>query len=463
MTARRFTPATTTGMRLDLLLRTLAAAALSAGALPSMVAAQQGAGAVYRVPITGEIVNGLVPFVERSLREAEAAGARAVILDMDTPGGGVDAAEQIADAVHEARVPTYTFVNPRAFSAGALIALASDGIYMRPGASLGAATPVFGDGSKAPEKYVSAMRSEFRALAEARGLNPAIAEAMVDEDVEVPGVDAKGKLLTLSTSDAVRVGYAREAADWNAVLAATGAQGARVVQAKKNWAEQVVGLLTNPLIAPFLLSLGFLGLIVEMKTPSFGMAGVGGLASLSLFFGSHLLVGLAGWESVILIGVGIILLLVEVLVLPGFGVAGVLGVLAVLASILLAMLGSFPTTGDLAVALGVMMSSLVMVGFALWAVIRHLPAGRRTGEMFLHTTLGREKGYLSQPVRADLEGVQGVALTDLRPSGTAQVGQEKVDVVTEGGYVPAGTPVQVVRSEGYRHIVRAVPQLEGSA
>ncbi|HEX5725894.1 MAG TPA: NfeD family protein [Longimicrobiaceae bacterium] len=442
--------------------RTLAAAALATGALSAALApAQQAGRVVYRIPITGAIVGGLVPFVERSLREAEEAGAAAVILEMDTPGGGVDAAEQIADALHDSRVPTFAFVNPRALSAGALIALATDGIYMRPGASLGAATPVFGDGSKAPEKYVSAMRSEFRALAEARGLDPAIAEAMVDEDVEVPGVDARGKLLTLSTAGAVRVGYAREAADLEAVKAAAGAPGATVVTPRKNWAEKLVGLLTNPLVAPFLLSFGFLGLIVELKTPTFGLAGVTGLASLAAFFGSHLLVGLAGWESLILVALGIVLLLVEVLVLPGFGIAGVMGVCAILASILLAMLGSFPTTGDLAVALGVIVSALVMIGLAVWGIVTHLPKGRRTSQLFLQTSLGRSEGYLSHPVRADLEGAQGVALTDLRPSGTAAFGDEKMDVVTEGDYVRAGTPVRVVRSEGYRHIVRPVTPAAG--
>ncbi|HEX6069783.1 MAG TPA: ATP-dependent Clp protease proteolytic subunit, partial [Longimicrobiaceae bacterium] len=195
-------------------------------------------GLVYRIPVTGVVELGLAPFISRSLDEAAEAGAVAAVLDIDTPGGRVDAAQQIADALGDARIPVYAYVNRRALSAGALIALATDRIYMRPGSSLGAATPVTGEGEKASEKMVSAMRSEFRALAEAAGLDPA------------------GKLLTLSTADAVRIGYAQEVADWDALLATIGATGAAAVDTRPNWAEGIVRFLTHPLVSPFLLSLG---------------------------------------------------------------------------------------------------------------------------------------------------------------------------------------------------------------
>ena len=166
---------------------------------------------VYRLAVSGVIENGLAPYLIRGLREAAAANASAVYLDIDTPGGRVDAAERIADAVGASAVPVYAYVNPRAYSAGALVALSAKAIYMRPGAVLGAATPVDGGGTKASEKMVSAMRGEFRALAEARGLDPRIAEAMVDERVEVPGVDEDGRLLTLSTNEALALRYAKGA------------------------------------------------------------------------------------------------------------------------------------------------------------------------------------------------------------------------------------------------------------
>ncbi|HET7276066.1 MAG TPA: NfeD family protein [Longimicrobiaceae bacterium] len=422
--------------------------------LPSVASAQQAEEPViYRVPVTGVIEMGIAPFVARSIDEAAAAGATAVVLDIDTPGGRIDAAQQIVDAVSDADIPIYAYVNRRALSAGALIALATDGIYMRPGATLGAATPVTGDGEKASEKVVSAFRSEFRALAEERNLDPRIAEAMVDEDVAIPGVVESGKLLTLSTDRAERLGYAVEVEDWNALIGQIDAAGATIVRTEANWAEKVVRFLTNPLVAPFLLSLGFLGLLIELKTPTFGLAGLAGATALGLFFGSHLIVGLAGWEVVILIVLGIGLLLVEALVLPGFGIAGGLGALAIATSIFLSLIGNFPTTGDLLIAMNILGASVLIVGFVGWQLIRHLPHDRRAQNLLHRTSMTRERGYSSSVRRDELVGAEGVALTNLRPAGTAQFGDERMDVVTEGTWIEAGTPVRVVRSEGYRLVV----------
>jgi membrane-bound serine protease (ClpP class) len=423
---------------------------------PAVPAADASAALVYRIPFTGVVEMGLAPFVERSLREAREAGAVAAVLDIDTPGGRVDAAERIADAIADAGLPVYAFVNRRAISAGALISLATNRIYMRPGSVLGAATPVTGEGQTAPEKMVSVMRSEFRSLAEARGLDPRIAEAMVDPDIEVEGVVPEGKLLTLSTEDAVRVGFAEEVADWDALLAAIGAPGATAVETSANWAERVVRFLTNPIVAPFLLSLGFLGLLIEIKTPSFGLAGLAGLGSLGLFFGSHMIIGLAGWEVLILLAAGLILVLAEIFVFPGFGVAGVLGGIAILASIFLSMIGSMPTQQDLMTALTVILVSLVLTIFMAWQLIRRLPEDRRAKRILLQTSTSREQGYVSGSARSELIGIEGVTTTDLRPSGNAQFGDEYVDVVSEGGWVMAGTPIRVVRADAYRQVVRPV-------
>lgn len=409
---------------------------------------------VYRIPVTGVIEMGLAPFIERSLREAAAAGAQAAILDIDTPGGRVDAAERIVDAVGDAGIPVYAFVNRRAFSAGALIALATNRIYMRPGSTMGAATPVTGEGQKAPEKIVSAMRSEFRALAEERGLDPRVAEAMVDEDIEIPGVVEKGRLLTLSTGEAVQLGYAAEIESWDALLAELGAEQPQVVETRTNWAERLVRFFTNPLVAPFLLSIGFLGLMIEIKTPGMGLPGLAGATSLGLFFGSHLIIGLAGWEVLMLLAAGILLLLAEAFVFPGFGVAGILGVLAVLASIFLSLIGSMPTSGDIMIALNVIAASLVIVGVVGWQLMRHLPKDRRARRIMLETSTSREAGYISGDLRNELVGTEGVAVTDLRPAGTGRFGEELVDVVSEGGWVVAGTPIRVLRADGYRQVVR---------
>lgn len=420
-------------------------------------------GLVYIVPISGTIELGVAPFVARSIREAEAAGARAVVFDIETPGGRVDAAERIVDAIKASSIPTFAFVNRRAFSAGALISLAADGIYIRPGGVIGAATPVTGQGQKASEKIVSAMRSEMRALAEDRGLDPTVAEAMVDEDVEVDGLVGAGKLLTLTAEEADRIGYATLVEDLDAVLTRTGNERATLHRMDTNWAEAIVRLITNPIVAPMLLSLGFLGVLIEIKTPTLGLAGGLGLASLGLFFGGHYITGLAGLEEVILLVAGIALIGVEAFIIPGFGIAGILGILAVVSGIFLSMVSNLSTAAELSQAAGVLGLTGLVVIVAAWALIRRLPrSGRfaRSG-LLLGEVTSRETGYLSSDARSELVGATGVTLTDLRPAGAARFGDERVDVVAESNWIGQGTPVRIVRSEGYRHVVQVVePQVE---
>jgi membrane-bound serine protease (ClpP class) len=444
---------------------TLVAAALVLSTLTMPPRGARAQETVVRVPVTGVVELGLAPFVERSLEEAAAAGASAVILDMDTPGGRVDAAERITDAIADSPVPVYTLVNRRAFSAGALIALSTRGIFMRPGSVIGAATPVDGSGDKAPEKIVSAMRSEMRALAEERGLDPRVAEAMVDEDVAIDGVVEAGKLLTLTTEEAGSLGYAREVADLDGLLADLDLQGATVVTQKVNWAERVVRFLSHPVVAPFLLSLGFLGLLVEIKSPTFGLAGAAGILALALFFGSHLIIGLAGLEDVLLFGGGLVLLGIEVFIIPGFGVFGVLGGLGIAAGLYMSLLGGIPTVPDFTRAGMVLSTTILIILVSAWALIRSLPGSSRLTRsgIFLGERTDRAIGYESSHPREELVGVRGEALTDLRPSGTALIRGERIDVVSESEWIPKGTRVEVVSAEGYRHVVRMVGSEASSA
>jgi membrane-bound serine protease (ClpP class) len=439
----------------------LAAGLLALVGTPSAPIFGQSTAEVFRVPIQGDIELGLAPFVERSVEEAQAAGARAVILDIETPGGRVDAAQRICNALGDSEIPVYAFINRHAYSAGAMIALAADRIYMRPSSVMGAATPVVGSGEKAPEKIVSAMRAQMRALAEERGLDPDVAEAMVDESVEVDGVVEAGKLLTLTTDDAVEIGYAAEVEDWDALLAELDLQGSPVAEMRVNWAERIVRFLSNPIVAPFLLSLGFLGLIAEIKSPGLGIAGFAGLLSLALFFGSHLILGLAGMEDILLFGAGVILIGVEVFIIPGFGLFGVLGGVGVLGGLYMSMVGSLPTAPDFAQAGAVLTTSLLIILITSWALLRHLPRSSRLAKsgVFLLNQGEREDGWASQSPRPDLQGREGEALTDLRPAGTVIIGEERVDAVSESEWIEEGTAVRVVASEGYRLVVR--PLLAG--
>jgi|TARA_B100000745_G_scaffold300575_1_gene255458 membrane-bound serine protease (ClpP class) len=433
------------------------AGTLGALAVPGTV---QNESTVYRVPVTGEIELGLAPYIQRAVKEAAEVGAAALILDIDTPGGRVDAAEIISDALTDSEVPVYSLVNRRAYSAGALIALSTSRIYMRPASVIGAATPVDGTGTKAPEKIVSAMRSQMRALAESNGLEPEVAAAMVDEDIEIDGVVESGKLLTLTTEEAVEIGYAEAIEDLDALLVELGHEGATVVTLELNWAEHLVRFFSSSLVSPFLLSLGFLGLLIEIRTPTFGLAGTMGLISLGLFFGSNMIVGLAGLEDVLIVGAGLVLLGIEAFVVPGFGIFGVAGVVAILTGLYMSLLGNIPTMPDFTRAAWVLTSSTLLLIGSAWALIRTLPSSSRLAEsgIFLPAKTTSAIGYESAEVRSDLVGKYGTAITDLRPAGTALIGDERIDVVSESEWISAGTPVKVLSAEGYRHIVRSIAE-----
>jgi membrane-bound serine protease (ClpP class) len=302
----------------------------------------------------------------------------------------------------------------------------------------------------------------MRSLAEARGLDPAIAEAMVDPEIEIEGVVEAGRLLTLTSSEAAELGYAERVADWNELMAVLGTEGLELMDQTANWAERTVRFLTHPVVAPFLLSLGFLGLLVEIKSPGVGLAGAAGVLSLALFFGSHLIIGLAGMEGLILFGVGVLLVLVEAIVLPGLGVFGILGGLAIVAGVYMSLLGGIPTGDDYTRAGMVLTMALALVLVSSWALLRRLPANRRLTRLgiFLGEETARETGYISAVRRDELVGKVGRALTDLRPSGTGIFDDERLDVVSEQEWIEAGSPIRIVASEGYRHVVRPLTPAE---
>jgi len=436
-------------------------AALALTAVPLAPASAQEA-VVYRIPVTGTIELGLAPYIARVLSEAEAAGARAAILDVNTLGGRVDAAMQIVDAVSLARIPVYAFVDPRAISAGALISVAADSVFMVPDALIGASTVVTGDAEKASEKAQSVMRAQFRAIAERRGIDPAIGEAMVDEEIAIPGVVEAGKLLTLTSDEAVRVGYAIEVGGFEAMLELLGLSDATVEYPGINWAERVVRFLSNPFVAPLLLSIGTLGILIEIKTPSFGLAGAVGVASLAAFFGSHWILGLAGMEEIILLAAGLIALGIEVFLVPGFGIAGIVALLCIGSSIFLALIGNLPTWGDVMRASGIIFTAGLIIVASVYLILRQLPTRQGGRGIFLQTASAKSEGYVAGKAREDLVGHEGVAVTDLRPAGTIKVEGERLDVVSDAGYVAKGARVRIIRTESYRHVIEPIDESAGS-
>lgn len=431
--------------------------------LPTATLSQSARPVVLVAQVQGTIDLGLAPYIARVLRQAQDSQAAAVVLQINTFGGRVDAAVQIRDALLGSPVRTIAYVDRRAISAGALIALATHTLVMSGGATLGAAAPVLAGQPGAAalpveEKTVSYVRKEFRATAESRNRPPLLAEAMVDADVVVAGVIDKGKLLTLTTEEAVRLRMAELRADTLAqAVERAGISQAELRAVQVNWAEELVRVLTHLVVSSLLVTVAMLGIILELRTPGFGVPGLLGLGSLALMLWGHWLVQLAGWEEMLLILAGLSLLAVEFFVLPGFGVAGVLGVAALVAGLALSMMGAGNTSAVVLAVAGRLLLSLVVAlaaSLLLLRVMARLPAGRR---LVLDTALPSAGGYASAPESdARWLGQSGVALADLHPSGIAEIDGHRLDVVSEGGLVEAGTALEVIRVDGNRIVVRAM-------
>lgn len=417
--------------------------------------------AVYVAQVQGTIDLGLAPYIERVLKEAQANNAAAVILQINTFGGRVDAAVQIRDALLKSPVQSIAFIDTRAISAGALISLAANAIVMAPGGTIGAATPVQSTGTDTQptsEKTVSYVRKEFSATAESRGRDTLVAEAMVDPDVSIPGVTARGKLLTLTTEEALKLKIADfEASTLQSALDQLGLKDAQIKETNTNWAEEVVRFLTNPVVSSLLVSIAMIGIIVEVRTPGFGVPGALGLSSLGLFLWGHWLVNLAGWEEFMLALLGIVLLLVEAFILPGFGVAGILGIIALLGGLMLSTVGDGATMDALIGAASRLGVSLVVALVASLAILRYLPKTRVGKHLVLSTDLTAKSGFTSEPLAEhELVGKLGVAISMLRPAGIADIEGKRVDVVSDGEFIEAGAQIRVDHVDGNRVVVRHV-------
>lgn len=416
---------------------------------------------VYHAHMSDVVDLGIGPFLERVIEEARSEGAVAVIIEIDTPGGRVDAAVEIKDVLLRSEVPTIAFVNKQAISAGALIAFAHDYIIWSTGATMGAATPIQmgGEGGAEPveEKMTSYMRGVMRATAEAKERDGFIAECMVDADMELPGFAEKGKLLTAAHKQAEELGLLDGTAEsLEEVLKLVGLENAEVRRPELSWGEKTARFLTHPIVSSVLMSLGMLGIIIEFYTPGFGIAGIAGALALFLFFAGHLAVNLAGMEELLLFLGGCALLIVEVYFIPGFGIAGLAGFLLLAISLVLALveLGSgvsFTLAGEvLAEALFRFCMAVIATGGIFFLLLRFLPKSRYVSRLFLTSTLSVEEGYVASPVKgaASILGAPGVALTDLRPTGRARIAGKKYDVTASSQFVTRGESVVVLGVDG---------------
>ncbi|MBS1910415.1 MAG: nodulation protein NfeD [Bacteroidetes bacterium] len=422
----------------------------------SMAYAQNGA--IYVIEITGEVDPAMPPYVQRVIAEANEHGASAVMLHVNTLGGRVDVAADVKDAVLNSKVPVIAYVDKRAISAGAFITLAAGRIAMSPGSTMGAATPVYGNGEKASEKVVSFMRSEMRSTAERNKRDPRIAEAMVDESVTLSDslLKGNGQLLTLTAEEARQHGYCDAIAPTiEEAAAALGYRDARIVRTSYIWSESLVRLLTNSVMSSILIMLGLGGLFYSVKTGHVNALTLIGVVSIALFFGAHFMADMATFVEVLMFVTGVALIIMEVFVIPGFGIAGVAGILLVVGSLFLSLIYRFDmlTSDSIAAPLYTLAASFVGLGILIALMVRYVPQSSTFNRLVHSTAQNVAAGYVSAPNYSGLVGFSGRALTTLRPAGLAQLGDGRYDVITNGEYIPAGEDVKVIRVEGRKIIV----------
>jgi membrane-bound serine protease (ClpP class) len=435
-------------------------------------------GDVVVVPMSGEIAPSLATFVRRAEKAAETAGASAIIFDMNTYGGRLDSAEEITNALNRATIPTYTYVNSNAGSAGSLIALATKHIYMAPVSAIGAAAPVLATGQDLPlterEKTISYWSALVRGSAQRNEHNPDIGEAFMNKDKEVKIGDrivhAKGTLLTLSAQEATEKingkplladGVAESVED---VVRKAGLKG-NIVTLNPTGFEQLALWITA--LAPLLLLGGIIGAYLEFKIPGATLPGIISGICFALFFLGHYLAGLAGWEVVALFVLGLTLVIIEILFFAHSTIViGVVGVFLMLASLLWAMIDRypgetfFPTGQMLAVPLRNLFIAIVAAAIVIALLAKYLPRTSIYRRFALMTANPPGPSLAGAPrefatALSLSPGMQGVALSILRPSGKARFADHIVDVITQGEFISPETPVTVVQSDGMRVIVKA--------
>src|SRR5690554_53711 len=411
---------------------------------------------VYVFEIKGDIDPRMNRRVMLALEEAKQKEADLVIIHMDTYGGAVNDADDIRTMILETNIPIHTFIDKDAASAGALIAIASDSIYMAPGSSIGAATVVVGGtGEAAPDKYQSYMRSIMRSTAEAKGRDPRIAEAMVDESLVVEGVSEAGSVVTFSVSEAIKHGFCEgQVSSIEEIVERQGLADYQIFRHEMSLAENVIAFFLNPMISGFLILVIFAGIYFELQTPGVGFPILASIIAIVLYFIPYYLTGLTDHWEMIAFAVGVILILVEIFVIPGFGIFGILGITLVLTGLTLGMLPNdffdftFVPSGDLFTALmTVVLAAIVAVSliFALAPKINQWGVFRRFS---LANTQQRTEGYTSSFYSKDLLDQEGVTHTRLMPSGKIMIGDDIYDAYSRGEFIDRGERVKVISTEG---------------
>jgi membrane-bound serine protease (ClpP class) len=417
-----------------------------------LVTGAAGGEIVAVIKINGTIDPGTKSYVGYAFSEAERIGADAVILELDTPGGFINSAEAIRRLMDEYEKPLYAYVNPSAISAGAYLALAADAIYMTPGSTIGAAEPRYLGLGEVDEKALSFWEKEMAGMAERRDRDPSIASAMVRKELVIDDLVQEGVLLTLTASEAFDVGYSEgTVSSRDDLLQQIGLPDAEWRPIESRVSDTLVSWTTNPVVGTILLMIGIGGLILEVVTAGFGAAGIVSMAAFAMYFGGNIAAGMAEYWVLVLFVFGIALMLVEAF-MPGFGVFGVSGLISTFVSIVLAAV-------SVQTGMVMLLVSFLLAGVFSFFSFRFFARRGALRHIILSEEERVELGYTAPLNQQNLVGLEGVALTTLRPSGAAEIEGRRIDVVSDGAFIPIGEKLVVDRVEGVRVIVRKINEV----
>ena len=423
--------------------------------LPFFVNAQKENKRILLAEVKSNIDPRTNRYTKLLIDEAKNENYDIIVIEMDTYGGAVNDADDIRTRILDFEKPIYVWINKDAASAGALISIACDSIYMSSGASIGAATVVTGDGAQAPDKYQSYMRSIMRSTAEAKGRDPKIAEAMVDEDIKVDSISQEGKVITFSTKEAIEYGFCdAELNSVDEIMERQGIENYEITKFELGSAENIISIFLNPIVSSILILLIMGGLYFELQTPGVGFPIIASIIALILYLTPYYLNGVAeNWE-IVLFFLGIILIVVEVFVIPGFGIFGVSGLIISVSSLILIMLNNDMFDFTFVISRDIMNASLsVLISVFAFGILILFGGLRFTNSkafknISLDKTQDSSMGYISNKYPDNLVGKIGNAYTVLRPSGKIIIDEEIYDATSSGGFIEKNSKVKVVSNEG---------------
>lgn len=418
---------------------------------------------VLQLGIKDDIDPRMNRYIELALETAENGDYDLIIIEMDTYGGLVTDAKDIVEKLLNFEKPVYVYINKDAASAGALISIACDSIYMASGSSIGAATVVMGEGQAAPDKYQSYMRSTMRSTAEENGRDPKIAEAMVDERIEIEGVTEAGEVITFTTSEAITHGFCEaELNSIEEILERTGVTEYEIDVYTLNSVDKVIAFFLNPVLSGVLIMIIVGGIWFELQSPGVGFPILASIVAAILYFIPYYLTGLAANWELILFVIGLILIGIELVAIPGFGVFGISGIVLTVSSLILVMLGndvfdfSLVPMKEIFIASSTTLGGLVGSFLILFLGGMKLTQTEFFNRVALSSVQERSEGYTSKFRDNTLLGMQGKAYTVLRPSGRVMIDGEIYDGYTRGEYLGKDDPIEVISEEGTTVLVKKV-------